>query len=117
MTLTQLGVHAVPLPCSAPTFFPSPAVARDLITEKTRAIVLVTPNNPTGAIYPPELLQEFADLVREKKLALILDETYREFIVERRPHYLFQDAKWRDYLVHLFSFSKFVYVLYPVLAC
>ncbi|GAA5978985.1 hypothetical protein JCM10908_002760 [Rhodotorula pacifica] len=105
MTLEQLNLSLVPLPCSAPSFLPSPQACARLITPRTKAIVLVTPNNPTGAIYPPELLREFAELARERKVALVLDETYRDF-VEEPPHHLFAETEWPTYLIHLFSFSK-----------
>ncbi|GAA6029926.1 hypothetical protein JCM8097_009172 [Rhodosporidiobolus ruineniae] len=108
MTLSQLGITLVPLRCSPPAFLPSPADALRLLRQqggKVKAIVLVTPNNPTGAIYPPALLREFADLAEREKVALVLDETYREF-VDGRPHGLFAETGWRRYLIHLFSFSK-----------
>ena len=86
---------------------PDPEAARARLTPRTRAIVLVTPNNPTGAEYPPELVAAFAALAREHGLALILDETYRDFHSQPgRPHALFADPDWRDWLVHLYSFSK-----------
>jgi aspartate/methionine/tyrosine aminotransferase len=50
-----------------------------LITPRTRAIVLVSPNNPGGAEYPAETLRAFFDLARARDLALIVDETYRDF--------------------------------------
>lgn len=106
MTLTQLGIKTIPLPCSSPNFLPSPTLCRTLITSRTKALVLVTPNNPTGAIYTTELLEEFALVARECKIALIVDETYREFLYGR-PHDLFVgNDEWRGYLIHLFSFSK-----------
>ncbi|GAA5924066.1 uncharacterized protein JCM15063_005537 [Sporobolomyces koalae] len=105
MVLRQLGISLVPLPCEAPSFLPSVSRARALITSKTKAIVLVSPNNPTGAVYTRELLNEVATLAIDKGVALILDETYRDFVTGR-PHDLFIDTPWRTYLVHLFSFSK-----------
>ena len=108
MCLRQLGVSLVPLPCAPPSFLPSPAACAALVTPRTRAIVLVSPNNPTGATYPPALVREFAELARRNKVALVLDETYRDFVVEGPPHALFADTEWREYLVHLFSFSKCV---------
>ncbi|BGP37128.1 hypothetical protein JCM10450v2_001036 [Rhodotorula kratochvilovae] len=105
MVLRQLGINLVPLRCAPPAFLPSPDECAALITPQTKAIVLVSPNNPTGAIYPPALLLQFAHLAQERKVALILDETYREF-VPSRPHELFSQTDWRTYLVHLFSFSK-----------
>lgn len=81
--------------------------ARALIDDKTRAIVLVTPNNPTGVEYPRSLITAFRDLARAHGLALIIDETYRDFHSRPgAPHHLFQDADWRDTVVHLYSFSK-----------
>ncbi|GAA5932065.1 hypothetical protein JCM3775_004231 [Rhodotorula graminis] len=106
MCLRQLGISLVPLPCTAPSFLPSPAACAALVTPRTRAIVLVSPNNPTGATYPPKLVRDFAELARRHKLALVLDETYRDFVVGGPPHDLFADTEWREYLVHLFSFSK-----------
>ena len=90
---------------------PDPADAAALIGPKTRAIVLVTPNNPTGAIYPPEVIAEFFHLARRHDLALVLDETYRDFLpTDDAPHGLFAEPGWRDTLVQLYSFSK-VYCL------
>ncbi|GAA5828231.1 hypothetical protein JCM3770_005411 [Rhodotorula araucariae] len=105
MVLRQLAITLVPLRCAPPSFLPSPDECAALITPRTRAIVLVSPNNPTGAVYPPALLVQFAHLAQERRVALILDETYREF-VPSRPHELFAATDWRTYLVHLFSFSK-----------
>ncbi|KAK4700322.1 hypothetical protein P7C70_g5932, partial [Phenoliferia sp. Uapishka_3] len=112
MTLHQLGIHPIPLPCPPPAFLPSPTLCASLITSRTRAIILVSPNNPTGAIYPPELITEFGILAREKGVALVVDETYREFLpaVGQKPHGLFsakgEEEDWRGYLIQLFSFSK-----------
>ena len=81
-------------------------VAR-LITDRTRAIVLVTPNNPTGAIYPAETLRAFYDLAKRRGIALVLDETYIDFLpTDDRPHDLFEDPDWASTVVHLYSFSK-----------
>ena len=108
MALQMQGVGVVPLPCRAEAgFVPDPEEAARLLTPATRAIVLVTPNNPTGAIYPPEVIAAFARLCRARGLWLVLDETYRDFLPgEAPPHGLFADPDWGDYLVHLYSFSK-----------
>jgi len=90
---------------------PDPAEAAALVGPRTRAIVLVTPNNPTGAIYPPEVIAEFYGLARRHGIALVLDETYRDFLpADGPPHGLFAEPGWRDTLVQLYSFSK-VYCL------
>ncbi|MDO8884803.1 MAG: aminotransferase [Pseudotabrizicola sp.] len=97
---------------TGPTLIPDAEAARALITSRTRAIVLVSPNNPGGVEYPAATLSAFRDLCRSHGLALIVDETYRDFdsrhSVEMggRPHDLFIDPDWSDTLVHLYSFSK-----------
>ncbi len=77
------------------------------IDRRTRALVVISPNNPTGAILSPAILADFAGLCRRRKIALVLDETYRDFLPEdRAPHDLFRDSDWARSLVHLYSFSK-----------
>ncbi len=106
MWLDMSGIETRLLPCGD-GMLPDIEAARALIDDKVRAIVLVTPNNPTGAEYPDGLLRAFADLARAHNLVLVLDETYRDFhSAEGPPHSLFQDTDWPDYLVHLYSFSK-----------
>ncbi|MBN8211258.1 aminotransferase class I/II-fold pyridoxal phosphate-dependent enzyme, partial [Bacillus sp. NTK071] len=74
---------------------------------RTKAITLVSPNNPGGVEYPPELLAAFADLARRHGIALIVDETYRDFHTQDGPpHGLFADPDWDDTFIHLYSFSK-----------
>jgi len=106
MWLDMQGVTTVPLQ-TGPGLLPDAAQAAALITPRTRAIALVSPNNPGGAEYPAELLAAFRDLCRKHGLALILDETYRDFDSrDGRPHDLFTDPDWDDVLIHLYSFSK-----------
>ncbi len=82
-----------------------------LITPRTRAIALVTPNNPTGAIYPAAAMDAYFETAKAHGVALVIDETYRDFISgEGPPHGLFARPDWRATLVHLYSFSK-VYCL------
>ncbi|WP_374308158.1 aminotransferase [Dongia sp.] len=77
------------------------------INGSTRALVLISPNNPTGSVYPPEYLKAALTLCRKHGIALILDETYRDFMPhDEPPHDLFRDADWAGTLVHLYSFSK-----------
>ena len=69
--------------------------------------MLVTPNNPTGAVYPPAALDAFFELARSRGVALVVDETYRDFLTEAvPPHGLFGRDGWDETLVHLYSFSK-----------
>ncbi|WP_199260670.1 aminotransferase [Paracoccus binzhouensis] len=106
MWLDMQGIRAVPLRCG-PGMLPDAEAAARLISDRSRAIVLVSPNNPSGAEYPAELLRAFFDLARSRGLALILDETYRDFDArEGAPHDLFADPDWGNTLIHLYSFSK-----------
>ena len=106
MWLDMSGVNAVALK-TGPDLLPDPDAAAALITDRTRAIAIVTPNNPGGAEYPAALVQAFFDLARAHGIALIVDETYRDFDSRSGPpHALFQDPDWHDTLIHLYSFSK-----------
>ena len=112
MWLGMVGVQVKPISAfSAQGAWPSVDAARAAIDAGTRAIVLCTPNNPSGAIYPPEVLHAFYDLAVEANVALIIDETYKDFRPDAAPsHLLLQRADWRERLVQLFSFSK-IYAL------
>ncbi len=106
MYLRMNGIEAVPLP-TGDDLVPDVNRAADLITARTRAIVLITPNNPGGVEYPAATMAAFYDLARSRGLALIVDETYRDFHAQDgAPHGLFTDPGWDDTLIHLYSFSK-----------
>ncbi len=76
------------------------------IGPRTRAIVVVTPGNPTGHIIDETTLSAYADLARLHGVVLIVDETYRSFVPGGRPHGLFDHEVWRETVVSLHSFSK-----------
>jgi aspartate/methionine/tyrosine aminotransferase len=110
MALAMAGVRAVPLPTRAEDgFVPDPARIDALLAEhRARAVVLVSPNNPTGAVYPPAVIEAAAEVCRRHGAWLVLDETYRDFLDAGAvpPHWLFGDPAWGEVLVHLYSFSK-----------
>ncbi|HYG90207.1 MAG TPA: aminotransferase [Azospirillum sp.] len=108
MTLDMLGIEARPLPCRPERgLVPDPADAKRLIDERTKALVLITPNNPTGAITPPDTIAAFHDLCAGRGIHFLLDETYRDFPdSDAAPHDLFRRPDWGRTLVHLYSFSK-----------
>ncbi|MDV7141872.1 aminotransferase [Tropicimonas sp. TH_r6] len=106
MWLDMSSIRTVPLP-TGPDLLPDPKVAATLIGPRTRAIALVTPNNPAGVEYPPERVAAFAELARSRGLALVVDETYRDFHSrDGAPHPLFEDPDWDETLIRLYSFSK-----------
>ena len=85
---------------------PDVAAAERLIDAGTRAIVLVTPNNPTGAIYPPATVSAFAELCRSR--GIVLDPRRDLPRLRRRaaPRGSSHRPRWRDTTIGLYSFSK-----------
>jgi aspartate/methionine/tyrosine aminotransferase len=112
MWLTMLGIRIQPISAFASgRNYPDVEEAEKAITPETRAIVLCTPNNPSGAIYPPEVIESFFNLAKRRGLALILDETYKDFRPTAEPaHNLFNHDDWQGTFIQLYSFSK-VYAL------
>lgn len=106
MWLDMSGVASIPLAVGG-GMLPDVDAAAALITDRTRAIALVTPNNPAGVEYPADLVLAFYELARAHGIALIVDETYRDFDSRAgTPHALFAQAGWEDTFIHLYSFSK-----------
>lgn len=108
-SLRMFGIGVSLVDCPAEDgFLPSPAALEAAITPDVRAFAIVSPNNPTGAVYPPALLADLLELCRRHGIWLILDETYRDFLPAeaKRPHDLFTRAGWSDGLISLYSFSK-----------
>ncbi len=100
MTCDMLGLEARALPTAAADgFIPDPDRAAALM-DGVAAVVLVTPNNPTGAIYPAAVIERFAALCRDRGATLLLDETYRDFLPAGMAYTAPDDA------VRLYSFSK-----------
>ena len=94
MGLSMLGIKRVYAPFD-PTDggLPSVEAISRLITPKTRAILLVTPSNPTGTVTPPELIERLYALAAGHGIALVLDETYADFIIsDVAPHQLLTRA-------------------------
>jgi alanine-synthesizing transaminase len=79
--------RAVHYPChAAQAFIPDPDEIESLISKRTRAIVIVNPNNPTGAVYPREALTAIAQLAEKHRLVVLCDEIY--------DHILYDDAEF-----------------------
>ena len=103
------GVRAVPVGTDIRDGFalPSPEAFERLITPRTKAILICSPNNPSGTLYTPEELRGLEDIVRRHGLYLFSDEVYREFIYDGAPYMSagHLDAI-RDNVVIVDSFSK-----------
>lgn len=88
-------------------YLPSIDVLEDKITDRTKAIVTVSPNNPTGAVYPKTLLREINEICRDKRIYHISDEVYEYYIYDDAEHIspaVFDDSL--EYTITIFSFSK-----------
>jgi aspartate/methionine/tyrosine aminotransferase len=108
MALEMLGIRGVCAPFREDAGgLPDVGEIEKLITPRTRAILLVTPSNPTGVVTPPETIQRLEQLAARRGIALVLDETYADFIPGGvRPHELFTRQGWGDHVVHIMSFGK-----------
>lgn len=108
-TLQMLGIEVRYVDCAAENgFVPRVEDIAAALDGGVKAVALVSPNNPTGAVYPPGLLADVFALCRARGAWLILDETYRDFLAAGagRPHGLFDVPGWQENLIQLYSFSK-----------
>ena len=67
-------------------FLPSLKLLEKLTTPRTKAIVINSPNNPTGCVYPPELLEKIAEFAIEKEIYVVSDEIYERLIYDGQQH-------------------------------
>lgn len=83
-----MGVKVVPVISTLETGFALPPISEmeQLITNKTKAILICNPGNPTGYLYSKEELLQLGDLVRKHDIFLIVDEVYREFTYDGDTH-------------------------------
>jgi aspartate/methionine/tyrosine aminotransferase len=86
MAVVIAGCRAVPVPTDANYQLDLDAIRR-AITPKTRAVVTVSPNNPTGVVYPAEAIRAVNALCRERGVFHIHDEAYEYFTYDRTPHF------------------------------
>lgn len=89
-----------------PDWTVDPAAVRAAVNERTRAIVLSNPNNPTGRVFTEAELTELLDICRERNLVCIADEVYRQYTYEHPHTSLLDIENAREHLVVLRSFSK-----------
>ncbi len=81
------GGKAVHYICDeASDWYPDLADIESKITSKTKAIVVINPNNPTGALYPKELLEKIVDIARRHELIIFSDEIYDRLVMDGEQH-------------------------------
>ena len=85
--VTLAGGKAVHYICDEESeWYPDIEDMRKKITDKTKAIVIINPNNPTGALYPKEVLQDIVQLAREHQLIIFSDEIYDRLVMDGEEH-------------------------------
>lgn len=86
-SVTLAGGTAVHYICDESCdWYPDIEDMRSKITDKTKGIVVINPNNPTGALYPKEILEQIVDLAREYELILFADEIYDRLVMDGEEH-------------------------------
>jgi aspartate/methionine/tyrosine aminotransferase len=106
MAVTIAGCRPVLVPTDA-NYQPDLVAIAAAITEKTRAVVTTSPNNPTGAVYPEATLRAINNLCRQQNIYHINDEAYEDFVYEDARH--FSPGSLPDAAAHtisLYSLSK-----------
>jgi len=85
--VTLAGGKAVHYICDEESdWFPDVDDIRSKITDRTKAIVIINPNNPTGALYPRELLEQIVQVARENQLMIFSDEIYDRLVMDGLEH-------------------------------
>ena len=87
-------------------FVPDVDEIKEHVTKKTKLVVLNTPNNPTGAVVPKNVLEEIGDLAVEHDLILLLDEVYERIVYEAKHFSLATHSDLEDHIITVFSLSK-----------
>ena len=86
-SVTLAGGTAVHYICDEQSeWYPDIEDMRKKITDKTKGIVVINPNNPTGALYPKEILMQIVELAREHDLILFADEIYDRLVMDGEEH-------------------------------
>lgn len=99
----------VPVPVSlrGPNFEPNPADVKERITDRTKMILVNSPNNPTGAVYSESSLLELAKLAKEHGLLILTDEVYEKIVFDGNKHVsIASQSEFRGSTITVNSFSK-----------
>lgn len=101
------GARAVPVSLNAPDFSVDWNKVKDAITAKTKAIIINTPHNPTGAVWTRQDWDTLADLVRDTEIFILSDEVYEQLIYDGLKHYsVLEHSELRSRSFALYSFGK-----------
>ena len=106
---TAMGIDVVPVVSTIENNFALPPIEEfeKLITDRTAAILICNPGNPTGYLYSREELMKLAHLVLKHDLFLVADEVYREFTYDGREHYsILRNKELKEHAIVVDSVSK-----------
>lgn len=107
MTVQAIGATVVEVPIEAERgFVPSWRDLQAHLSERTAAVVVVSPSNPTGAVVDPPTLQEIVDECASRNIIVVIDETYLRFTYDVEPFPAARLINWRENVVIVGSFSK-----------
>ncbi len=84
-------------------YLPDPDEMRSLVTPKTKAIILNSPSNPTGSVFPKETMRSICEIAQDKKLYILSDEVYNDYVYEGEH---WSPARFHDDTIVVNSFSK-----------
>lgn len=107
--LTASGVKIVPVISKIDNNFALPPIEEfeNLITPRTKAILICNPGNPTGYLYSKAEIKKLANIVKKHDLFLISDEVYREFVYDNKEHYsIMLEEDIKDHAIMIDSVSK-----------
>ncbi|MBC7589734.1 MAG: aminotransferase class I/II-fold pyridoxal phosphate-dependent enzyme [Salinibacterium sp.] len=106
MNAHMLGARAVPYPLSPVAgFMPDVAELESLVTDRTRVMIVNSPSNPLGTVFPQKLLQELLDFAERHDLWIISDEVYEAFTWSM-PHVSIASLDAENRVFSVFSLSK-----------
>lgn len=101
------GAKVVPVSLSAPNFEVDWNKVQAAITSRTKAIIINTPHNPTGAIWSKNDWDTLADIVRDTEIIILADEVYEQLVFDGLKHYsVLEHAELRERSFALYSFGK-----------
>ncbi|MBS1788709.1 MAG: pyridoxal phosphate-dependent aminotransferase [Acidobacteria bacterium] len=106
MAITMVNCRPVLVPTDE-NYQLQPQLIAEAITERTRAVVTISPNNPTGAVYPEAAIREVNELCRARGIYHIHDEAYEYFTYDDARHFSpgsISDSS--EYTISLYSLSK-----------
>lgn len=106
---TASGVKIIPVISKIENNFALPPIEEfeNLITPKTKAILICNPGNPTGYLYSKDEIKKLANIVKKHDLFLIADEVYREFVYDNKEFYsIMQEEDLKEHAIMIDSVSK-----------